>query len=169
VAVADAAIQGMADLQRAVAWLRAKGSPRLGMMGFSLGGGMAAMMAAVDPDLACVAAMAPVADVGPCLLGSALTRGTIRRDLEASALHDGLFDRACEFLSPTAHPAVIPAERLLVVGSRHDVILPPSCFAQLAEHWRCALWDEPHGHITLFLSRRHAHRVIRWVTERMLA
>lgn len=167
VAVSDAARQGVADLQRVLAWLRSQGSPRVAMVGFSLGAGMAAMMAALDAELACVAAMAPVAVASSCLRESALTGGTIRCDLSDSGLSDGLFEGICAVLSPVSHNPALPASRLLVVGPRHDAILPPSAYRALADHWGCDLWETPHGHISLFLARRWARRVIAWTLERL--
>ena len=51
------------DLQRAVAWLHARGYSRVGVFGFSLGGAVALLAAADDPRIRAVAAYAPFADL----------------------------------------------------------------------------------------------------------
>jgi len=51
------------DLQRAVAWLHARGHTRVGVFGFSLGGAVALLAAADDPRIHAVAAYAPFADL----------------------------------------------------------------------------------------------------------
>ena len=51
------------DLQRAVAWLHARGYARVGVFGFSLGGAVALLAAADDPGILAVAAYAPFADL----------------------------------------------------------------------------------------------------------
>ena len=51
------------DLQRAVAWLHDRGHARVGVFGFSLGGAIALLAAAEDPNIRAVAAYAPFADL----------------------------------------------------------------------------------------------------------
>src|SRR5262245_65499257 len=53
------------DLQRAVAWLHARGYARVGVFGFSLGGAVALLAAADDPRILAVAAYAPFAAPRP--------------------------------------------------------------------------------------------------------
>jgi dienelactone hydrolase len=169
VAMVRAAVQTVSDLQGVIAWLRSRGATQVGVMGYSLGGWAAAMLAALDPDLAlCMAAVAPV-DAEATLRTSPLTAGPIRRDIEESHLSDGQFDAVCRALSPLIQPARLAPDRLLVVSAVHDALLDPAGFDLLAAHWGCEIWREPHGHITLYYSRRFRRRAAEWIAERLRA
>jgi pimeloyl-ACP methyl ester carboxylesterase len=163
----DSARQTMADMRRLVAWLRAQGTRQIGVTGISLGGGVAAMLAATDPEMAFAAPLIPPVESAFTLRKSALTRGPMRRDFEASNLDDGLFDRALGLISPGTPAPLLSPEQLLVVGCRHDRIIPPATFERLAERWGCELWMLSHSHCSLFLSLRIKRRLADWIAERM--
>jgi len=54
--------QAMWDIRRLVGWARVQGGSPIGVMGLSLGGYNAALLAAIEPDLACVIAGIPLCD-----------------------------------------------------------------------------------------------------------
>lgn len=166
-AMVRAASQGVSDLLRTCAWLRDLGVAPLGVMGYSMGGWGAAMLAAADPALAFAVAAVPPADVVETLQRSCLAKGPIRRNFEASSVPADLIQRTSRLLSPLQHPAVIASDRLLVVSAQHDVVIPPSQSGALADHWRCEHWREAHGHMSLFLSRRFGQRLAEWMAARL--
>ncbi|MBN1475119.1 alpha/beta hydrolase family protein [Candidatus Sumerlaeota bacterium] len=167
VSVINSGRHAVADARRVLGWLRGRGAPRVGALGVSLGGSIAALLASVEPGLRCVACVIPPADATLCMRESVLMRGPIRRDLERSGLDADLEARALRLVSATTHPPSVPADRLLVVGALHDVITPPEAHRRLAEAWGCELWMERHGHISVFLSGRAMARVAGWVADRL--
>ncbi len=163
----ESALQCVADLRRVVAWLRGRSGGGIGVIGCSLGGWAAAMLAATEPTLRAAVTCVPPADLEQILRSSPLTAGPIRRDLEASRVPPELFAEFSRVASPLSWPAALPPRRLLVVGARHDALIPHSDSERLAAHWGCELWREPDGHITLFARRGFRRRVSQWVAERM--
>ena len=59
--------QGMWDIRQMLAWIRLQGATRIGVYGVSLGGHTAALLASLDPGLACVVAGIPSADFSSML------------------------------------------------------------------------------------------------------
>jgi pimeloyl-ACP methyl ester carboxylesterase len=123
---------------------------RAGVMGLSLGGYVAAVMATVAPELAFAICLLPVADV-PALMWSNGQDTEHRRRAEREGV---VFDDFCQSMAlhaPLAHPPALPPERLLLVGARGDRIIPPAHTRALWEHWgRPRLHWYPGGHVTHF-------------------
>jgi len=59
--------QAMWDIRRLVGWARAQGASQVGVMGISLGGYNAALLASIEDGLSCAIAGIPVADFAPLL------------------------------------------------------------------------------------------------------
>jgi pimeloyl-ACP methyl ester carboxylesterase len=128
--------QAAHDLAAVLAWVRARTDAPVGLLGVSLGGYVAALMAALAADLDFVI---PV--VAPVCFGDLAWRF-----MSASALYRGRgaaldreeFRGAFRVHSPLAHPPLVGRERLLVAAARGDRVVP-------AEHseWLRAHWGEP--------------------------
>lgn len=168
VAVAQTALQAVSDARRVILCAGQAGHARIGVLGYSLGGWLAATLAALEPSLAFAIAIVPPADTEQALQRSPLTAGGIRADLEASSLSREQIAAVCRLVSPLSHPARLAADRLLVVAAEHDALVEPQGSARLASHWGCALWREPHGHISLFHSGRLHRRLADWIAARLV-
>jgi dipeptidyl aminopeptidase/acylaminoacyl peptidase len=140
------------DLRRAIDVLEARGVPRIGVFGFSLGGAVALMTAGEEPRIRAVAAYAPFADLA--MLGRDLYGwlGPLRYPFVGlmTAWSRILLGHDITALSPVA-----AAPRLLVpvllIASRADEQIPFSH----AERLRAALRDNPRAEF-MFLERgRH--------------
>jgi len=126
--------QAAHDVIAFVAWLRSTGAPVVGVLGLSLGGYVAALLAGLVGDLAFVV---PV--VAPVCFGDLAHRfmassGRFRARPEAVLDRDEL-RAAYRVHSPLAHPVRVPRERLLIVAGRGDRIVPAEHTQWLAEHW----------------------------------
>lgn len=145
--------QAMWDLRRLLSWVRAQGAPRVGVMGYSLGGYNASLLASLDDDLACVIAGIPLADFsravyrhGPPLY----LRAAAHAGLEEDSILDVL-----RVVSPLVLECKVPHERRYVFGAVCDRLVPPD---QVRDLWRH--WDRPRiewyqgGHLTF---RAHPH------------
>jgi len=127
------AAQGVWDVRRLVDWLRAEGAPAVGVYGLSLGGHTATLLAALEPDLACVVAgIAPV-----CYLG--LARWNLPWPICAVAERLGFIDArlagVLRVISPLAMPPRVPRGRRWLYAAMADRLVPRRQTLDLWEHW----------------------------------
>jgi hypothetical protein len=147
--------QGVVDMIGASNWLRSRGHPIIGIFGYSLGGYLAGILAAVRGDWA-FAVLGGVghSPVSP-ILDTPLGRN-IREDLEACGMLDRVkLQRAWKVISPFAFRPRVPKEKILMVAGRYDRIMLPASVRRL---WRA--WGRPRiqwmsrGHYSLLATNR---------------
>jgi pimeloyl-ACP methyl ester carboxylesterase len=144
---------------------RQRGGGAGGVMGWSLGGYVAAMLASVAPELAFAVAMLPMADV-PALLWSHGEGTADRLHAEQRGVTFEDFCRAMAVHAPLAHRLLLPAERVLLVGGEADAIIPPVHTNALREHWGgVRLHWFPGGHLLHFGRGRTFRRVADFLRE----
>jgi len=138
--------QALWDLRRLAGWLRASGAPLVGVMGSSLGGATAALLASLDGRLACAVPCIPAAGLAK-IVWSQLAPAR-RRALEAAGASEALFEEAWAPVSPLRHrPRVAPEGRLLVAAAA-DRICTPEHARALHERWEgCAIHWFPGSHV----------------------
>jgi hypothetical protein len=139
--------QGVIDLIGAADWLRSRGHRRVGVLGYSLGGYLAGIMAAVRGDWDFVVlggtGDSPVSPILDTALGK-----NVREDLDACGMLDrGKLTRAWKIISPGAFHPRVPRDRILIVAGRYDRIMLPQSVRRL---WNA--WDRPALH---WLRRSH--------------
>jgi hypothetical protein len=147
--------QGVIDMIGAANWLRAEGHRTIGVFGYSLGGYLAGIMAAVRDDWAfAVLGGAGDSPVSP-ILDTPLGRN-IREDLDACGMLDReKLRRAWKVISPAAFRPRIPKDRILLIAGRYDRIMLPASVRRL---WRA--WGRPpirwmnRGHYALLATNR---------------
>jgi alpha-beta hydrolase superfamily lysophospholipase len=144
--------QAIWDVRQALALVRARTSEDVGLMGLSLGGGIAATVASIEEPHA-VALLVPAVDL-PTLFADAAARagGDAVEGLE-------LLERSRALMAPVSPLSLtprVPVERRAIVAGTLDKFARPS--TQAAALWRH--WDEPAlhwyhgGHVSLFWSPR---------------
>lgn len=125
--------QAVWDLRRLLGWIRAQGSPPIAVHGVSLGGYNAALLAAIEPDLACAIAGIPPADLvrlvwrhaSPPVMRAIENAGIVRD--EVAELH--------RVVSPLAlAPNGAPSTRAIYAGIG-DRLVPVEHPRALWEHW----------------------------------
>jgi Serine aminopeptidase, S33 len=126
--------QAVAELAVLVETIRAESGRPVGLIGLSVGGTLAALLAARIPDLAFVVPIAP-----PVCLGDLAWRFFSRRRSQRE-IDDGSFThtelRACFRLhSPLVYPLRVPRDRVLLVAGLGDQIVPPEHPQALWRHW----------------------------------
>jgi hypothetical protein len=161
--------QAMWDLRRLLRWLREEqAATQIGVLGFSLGGYNAALLASLDEGLACAIAGIPVTDfvrayyrhLPPLHLASAQRFG-----LDEGAVRDVL-----RLVSPLALEPQIPRERRFLFGGVADRLVPPD---QVRDLWRH--WDQPQiawypgAHLTFRLHPNVPRLVLQALTDSGLA
>lgn len=144
--------QSLWDLRRLSGWLRAQGAPSLGVHGLSLGGGLAAVYASLEPGLDAAIAMTPAVSLAD--LWWRFLPPARRAAAAAAGLDLGLLRQAWAPHGPLHHrPRVAHAARLIIGGSA-DRVTPPESVRRLWEHWeRPSLCWFPGAHL-VWLGRR---------------
>ncbi|MGQ0585670.1 MAG: alpha/beta hydrolase family protein, partial [Gammaproteobacteria bacterium] len=142
-----AQLQAVWDLRRGLAWLRSQeDKPRIGVMGYSLGGYNAAVLAQHDDQLDFV-----IAGIPPSDLAAALWRHlppAHRQYFEAHGLDLERYRRVLRPVSPLALPPKVAADRrYLFAGTADRLVLPDQSLA-LAKHWGVPVQWYQGAHLT---------------------
>jgi pimeloyl-ACP methyl ester carboxylesterase len=127
--------QAVWDARRLRLFALARGSPRVGVLGMSLGGLVTALLAGVEPGLAFTVPMAPVVSVADLLW----TQGEGRPErvaVERRGVTRDVLEKAYAPVCPLSYPLAIPRERAFILAGRGDRITPPRHVRLLWEHWQ---------------------------------
>jgi len=160
--------QSVEDAAAVIAWARAEVSPVVSVVGVSLGGLIATLLAA-QLDLDGVIAVAPFCDPATTLSQRPPTPSL--RHLGMIGEYGGSWgpDRAGagRFLEGTLAPLVArnltpprtPGDRITLVRAMQDLVVGPDPVTELADAWQTHLWTYPHGHMTVMSAGGIARRV----------
>jgi pimeloyl-ACP methyl ester carboxylesterase len=145
--------QGMWDIRKMLAWIRANGATQIGVYGVSLGGHAAALLASLDPGLACAVAGIPSAE-----FTSMMASHATRFDEEALARSTGLLNEPVktinQMVSPLALPSLVPRSGRFILAGVGDRITTPEQAVELWRHWEepAILWVQ-RGHVGVLAGR----------------
>jgi pimeloyl-ACP methyl ester carboxylesterase len=153
--------QSLADARALARWLRAQGSPCVGLWGVSLGAWLAGLASAYQSEIDFAVLVTPVVRMDRALQDLPFC-AAIRDDL--SHLH-GEFRR----LNLVEHAPRLSADRLLVLAAQHDLFAAPETIDELAAVWRPEVWRYPHGHISLLFASSVMQRAAKWVGRQAAA
>ncbi len=148
--------QSAHDVRRIISWIRTQSPSAIGIQGVSLGGYVAALVAALDEPLDCVIAIIPVTDF-PTLFRSQsppALNDRLAAILEpATALHS--------VVSPLALESRTPVERRFIAAGLVDKLIDPvDQVARLWRHWgQPSIHWYPGGHIGYVVRRDVRHFV----------
>ncbi len=153
--------QATEDAAAVVAWARRETGGPVGVLGFSLGGLVACLLAANLP-LDSVVAVTPPADLADIVLHRTAMR--TRRRLGVVDGRGGPWGEdlasAYQALSTAMAPViprllrpVTPAERITLVAAGNDGIVGAPAVRELAAAWGTRLVEYPHGHVTVMSAR----------------
>ncbi|MET0790080.1 MAG: alpha/beta hydrolase family protein [Polyangiaceae bacterium] len=145
--------QVISDLRNFVAWLRQEGHPEVGVMGMSLGGYTAALLATVESGLSFCVPVIPLAS----LADFAREQGELSASPALAAEEHSLLERIYRVVSPLDRKPLIAPARTLVVAAKADRITPVAHARKLAAHFgsQQVAW---HGGHLLQLGRNAAFR-----------
>ena len=140
------------DMRRTIRWLRAtQGARQVGVIGYSLGGLVASVVAALEDDLACVIAGIPVVDL-PHLFRRHMPRQMTKLAVAGGALGPAA-DDAHRVVSPLAMECRVPFDRRFVFAGLADRMSTFGQARRLWMHWdRPALATYTGGHVGFFWS-----------------
>ena len=155
----EAMQQATADLRATLGWLRAEGSPVVGMWGISLGAWLTGLVAAMEPAVRFAVFMSPVVSLDHAI-----------RDLPFCApIRESMGGREFD-LRPlnlvNRVPQCAPAG-VLLLESLQDLFAPPETVEEVWRAWgKPEIWRVPHGHISVLASVPIMYRVSRWIAVR---
>jgi dienelactone hydrolase len=144
--------QAMWDMRRLLGWLRAEGAPGVGLLGLSLGGYNAALLACLEADLQCAILGVPLSDFARAMFrhGPPL----YLQDAEREGIDHHRSHEVLSVVSPLVLEPKVPLERRAIFAGIGDRLVPAD---QPRDLWRH--WGEPSiewyqgGHVTF---RAHA-------------
>ncbi len=142
-------------------WLGREGYTRLGVCGISMGGSMAAQVAAL--------AEGPVAMIGCVTANSAsvvFTEGVLKhylawdileRELDGTGGAVGLMRELLDLTDIRGYPPPLRPEAAFLVAAKNDAYIPPESAARVHAHWPGSTmrWLRT-GHVGAFLFHRNA-------------
>jgi pimeloyl-ACP methyl ester carboxylesterase len=144
----EAFAQAVFDFRILLDHLESRGVTNPGIMGVSLGGYTAALLAAIEPRLQFVIANVPLVSVVDLVLEwhpiSALVWGA----LKATGVRLEDIRHILAVHSPLTYRPIVPKERRFIVGGAADRLAPPKHSRLLWEHWeRCKIHWFPGSHL----------------------
>lgn len=152
--LAEAVRQAVYEIRLVSAWLREESDAPVGLMGMSLGGYLASLMAGLYADLDFVIPMVPPVCIGD-MAWRFFTRSRHYREGLPPAFSHPEPRAAFRPHSPLAHAPRVPRKRLLIVAGRGDRIVPPEHPSALWRHWgEPAIHWYNGGHLSPFGRRR---------------
>jgi pimeloyl-ACP methyl ester carboxylesterase len=154
--------QSVWDARSLLAWIRSQSDQPIGIFGVSLGGHVAAMLADLDPDLACVVAGVPLTDIAAMLSETVRSRWGDQAVADAHLLDPAPIELS-RLSSPLTFEPVIPIERRFLYAAIGDRLVTAGQAEALWRHW-----DQPEilwlqgGHIinNVGASRRFVARAL---------
>jgi len=140
------------DLRRTIRWLRAtQGAERIGVIGYSLGGLVAALVASLEEDLSCVIAGIPVVDL-PGLFRRH-SGPHVGRLAEEHGVLGPVADDVHRVVSPLAMACKVPSERRYIFAGLADQMSTFDQARRLWLHWgRPTMAPYAGGHVGFFWS-----------------
>jgi pimeloyl-ACP methyl ester carboxylesterase len=156
--------QVIADLRNFVAWLREQGHPEVGVMGMSLGGYTAALLATVQEGLSFCVPVIPLAS----LADFAREQGELSAAPTVQAEEHALLERIYRVVSPVDRRPLIAPARTMVVAAKADRITPVAHARKLAAHFGSPLVSWHGGHL-LQLGRNAAFRRVETLIRELRA
>jgi acetyl esterase/lipase len=144
-------------------WLGARGH-RVAILGFSLGGWIAALAATEFADFDRVVLYTPVVDPARAFDQSPLVRH-IRDDLAAAGISREDAAALMARVAPCRRSLRTPAGRVLIVGATEDNVVAPDSLREVRAHWECELTWLSAGHITSQWSPSGRRQARAWLGE----
>jgi hypothetical protein len=131
--------QGVWDVRRTLAWIRAQSDQPIGLYGISLGGYVSALVAAFEAELACVIAGIPAVDFPS--LANDNQPWIMRRYGDEFDVDPRLVRAVSHVVSPLAFAPAVPRERRFIYAGVADRVVKPYQPRALWRHW-----EEPEIH-----------------------
>ncbi len=130
----DAVRQAIYEIHVVSGWLRRQREAPIGLLGLSLGGYLASLMAGLTADLDFVIPMVPPACMGD-LAWRFFSHSRRYRSAASPAFSREELRAAYRVHSPLSYPRRVDKRRILILAGRGDQIVPPEHPHALWRHW----------------------------------
>jgi len=132
--LSEAVREAVYEIRQVIHWRREETGAPVGLLGLSLGGYLASLMAGLYEDIDFVVPIVPPVCIGDLAWGYYKHTQHHLQSGEAAMTCEEL-RRAFRVHSPLAHPLRVPRERILIVAGRGDRVVPPEHPSALHQHW----------------------------------
>lgn len=132
----EAMLQAVCDVRVWMDFLEARGAPKIGVSGLSLGGYITSLLAGVDERLAFAIPNSPVVAVFDMAMEWMPVRPFLRAMMWVDDIGIRELRHGMALHSPLSYPAKIASDRLLIISGAGDRFTAPRFVNLLHEHWR---------------------------------
>lgn len=163
--LSEACAQGVMDLRILIGHLLQRGAPKVGIMGYSWGGFHASMLGCLEPRTDFIISVAPVVSIADLVMSWPI-RSFFEESIDEPAMMIRELRKILAPFTPLSHALQVPSERVFLVASVNDGLIPAIHTEALWEHfgrpevyWSCG------GHILYFDKGRVTDRALRFIKE----
>ncbi len=157
--------QTVAEVRQLIHYLREAGAPVIGLLGFSLGAWMSALIASCEPEVDFALFAIPPSNLNDVLWQTKLGE-PLRQQFEAGGWSANDTAPFYHLLDPQHLPLLIPPERREIFAAEFDRFIPLQYTQQLQRRWQQPrLHVYRSGHIGMLWSRKFLRDVRRTVAQ----
>jgi dienelactone hydrolase len=146
--------QTLADVRALALWLRAQGSPAVGVWGVSLGAWLGGLATVHQAEVEFAVLLTPVVRMDRAVKELAFFE-PIREQMIGLEAQFGSLNLVKHSPPPT--------DKTLIVASRLDLFSPLETIDELERSWHSEVWRLNHGHLSVLMSSKVARRIVAWV------
>jgi Uncharacterised protein family (UPF0227) len=126
--------QAVVEVRQIMQLFREYACTRFALVGTSYGGWIAALVSFLEPQIEFLGLLQPVTDLEQAIWLSPASRG-IRWRLRQAEIAAGATLRHAHLSSPLAGQPLCRRDRILLIGGKHDKIVPPDHLRRLQTAW----------------------------------
>ncbi|MEO6034697.1 MAG: alpha/beta hydrolase family protein [Verrucomicrobiota bacterium] len=155
----EATRQSIADARSLEKWLRARGSPQIGLWGSSLGAWLGGLILCHDPEINVAVLTTPIAKLD-CAINDLPFCAPIRASFEGTNL-------SLAKLNLSSHRPKAPLHRVLIQESVDDLFASKEAIEEVWRAWgQPEIWRLRHGHISVLMSVPVMKRTVNWIAQK---
>jgi len=159
--------QAVADVRQLIQYLREAGAPVIGLLGFSLGAWISALVASCEPEVDFALFAMPPSNLNDLLWQTKLGE-PLRKQFDSLGWSPADTAPFYQILDPVNLSLLIPPNRRELFAAEFDHFVPLSYTQKLQESWQQPhLRIYPSGHIGLLWSRKFLNDVRQIVSQQL--
>ena len=140
-------VQSTYDIRTLVDYLELQGIENIGISGVSLGGYTTSLMAGLDDRFKFAIPVVPIISLADAMMEWKPLDNILKLAMRYFDVSMADVRATIALHSPLSRPALLPTERLMIVGGMGDLLATPRHAEALQEHWgNCRIHWHPGGH-----------------------
>lgn len=150
----EALQQGMKDVMALINWLIANGEKKIGLMGISMGGLIAGLVASVTRKVNYLVLVAPATT--PLQITGYTRAGKVMDDrIKMTGLSKDQLFGLFEPWGLLYHKPLVATDRTFIIEAVHDTVIPSNSIEQVWGAWgKPRISKYEHGHLSILATRR---------------